>query len=79
MCVCVFVCAEGTPVQAAGRRAHTPKKEERRESVCERRKRETAGQMNQPTNQPSEATSVCVRQREEDMRKKKEKRERESC
>ena len=60
LCVCVCVCAEGTPVQAAGRRAHTPKKEERRESVCERRKRETAGQMNQPTNQPSEATSMCV-------------------
>ena len=59
LCVCVCVCAEGTPVQAAGRRAHTPKKEERRESVCERRKRETAGQMNQPSEVKQRAC-VCV-------------------
>ena len=36
VCMCVCLCAEGTPVQAAGRRAHTPKKEERRERVCAR-------------------------------------------
>ena len=59
VCMCVCLCAEGTPVQAAGRRAHTPKKEERRESVCERRKRETAGQMNQPSEVKQRAC-VCV-------------------
>ena len=69
---CLYVCvsAESTPVQAAVAGAHTPKK--KRECVCvgEEEERETASQM----NQPSEATSVCVC--EEDMRKeKREKRE----
>ena len=54
MCVCVFVYAEGTPVQAAGRRAHTQKKKSG--WVCEEEERETASQM----NQPSEATCVCL-------------------
>ena len=39
-----------------------------------RRKRETASQMNQPTNQVKQRAYVCVC--EEEMRKKREKRER---
>ena len=52
--VCMSACAESTPVQAAGRSTHAQKRKEER--VCVKRKRETASQM----NQPSQATCVCV-------------------
>ena len=61
MCVCVFVYAEGTPVQAAGRRAHTQKKKSG--WVCEEGERETASQMNQPTNQVKQRAYVCVKKK----------------
>ena len=63
VCLSVCVCRGHA---SAGRRAHT---QERRMSacVCEEEERETASQM----NQPSEATSVCVC-----VKKKREKRER---
>ena len=63
LCASVFsnqpslcVCAESTPVQAAGG-AHTPPK---KETACVCEEEEGNSQSNEPTNQPSEATSVCV-------------------
>ena len=46
--------------------------------VGEEEERETASQMNQPTNQVKQRACVC--EREEEMRKKrKDKRKREGC
>ena len=63
LCASVFsnqpslcVCAESTPVQAAGG-AHTPPK---KETACVCEEEEGNSQSNEPTNQPSEATSACV-------------------
>ena len=52
---------------------HTHPKKEETACVGEEGERETASQMNQPTNQVKQRACVC--KREEDMRKKKEKRE----
>ena len=58
--VCMCVCVQRARQCRQEEEEHTPKKEER-VRVCEEEERETASQMNQPTNQPIEATSVRVR------------------
>ena len=67
---CLCVCAESTPVQAAGG-AHTPPK---KETACVCEEEEGNSQSNEPTNQPSEASNerACVKKK----RGKREKRKR---
>ena len=54
--VCVCVCREHVSA-GSSRRAHTQK---RRESACVGEEEEGNSQSNEPTNQPIEATTVCV-------------------
>ena len=54
VCVCVQRARQCRQQQES---THTPKK---RECVCEEEERETASQMNQPTNQVKQRAYVCV-------------------
>ena len=57
--VCMCVCVQRARQCRQEEEEHTPKKEER-VRVWVRRKRETASQMNQPTNQVKQRAYVCV-------------------
>ena len=57
MCVCVQRARQCRQQQES---THTPKK---RECVCEEEERETASQMNQPTNQVKQRAYVCVKKK----------------
>ena len=63
VCVCVCVCVQRARQCRQQEEEYTrPKKEKKREHVwvCEEEERETASQMNEPTNQVKQATSVRV-------------------
>ena len=57
VCVCVQRARQCRQQQES---THTPKK---RECVCEEEERETASQMNQPTNQVKQRAYVCVKKK----------------
>ena len=59
-CMCVCVC-RGHASAGSSRKAHTPQKRESA-CVCEEEERETAGQMNQPSEVKQRAC-VCVKKK----------------
>ena len=77
VCVCVCVCVQRAR-QCRQEKEHTHPKKEETACVGEEEERETASQMNQPTNQVKQRAYVCAC--EEELRKKKEETERkEGC